>query len=104
MKRLFTFFTILFFTLTAFGQNVVTTSAVRFRLTPDMENNIICIIPKGTELSVISGTLSCRGWLAIRYNGKIGWVYQAYVKQKTGKTRDNNSDDYLPPLSENFPI
>ena len=83
MKNLLLFLALLFFTLSSFGQPQVTTGVINFRSTPEMGNNIICRIPKGTVLSLISGIISYRHWIAIRYNGKVGFVYSTHVKRKS---------------------
>lgn len=82
MKKLLLLFSILLFTISSFGQTKVTTAVINFRSTPEMGNNIICRIPKGTEISLISGIIQCRHWIAIQYKGKIGFVYSTYLKQK----------------------
>jgi len=85
MKKLFTLISVFLFTLSSFGQTRMTKAAVNFRSTPGMEDNIICRIPKGTVLSMISGIITCRHWVPIRYNGKLGFVYETYLKPKSGK-------------------
>lgn len=86
MKRLFTLISVFLFTLSSFGQTRITTAVVNFRSTPEKGNNIICTIPKGTMISLISGIIPCRHWLAIEYKGKVGWVNLTYLKPKSVTT------------------
>jgi uncharacterized protein YraI len=85
MKKLLLFISILLFTVSSFGQTKVTTAVINFRSTPEMGDNIICIIPKGTMLSLISGIVPYGNWLPIEYKGKVGYVHRASVKRKIAK-------------------
>ena len=93
MKKLLTLISIVLLSLSSFGQTRTTKAAVNFRMTPAMEDNIICRIPKGTVLSMISGIITYRHWVPIRYNGKLGFVYETFLKPKSGKENEL-VDDY----------
>lgn len=91
MKKIALSVTVLLITLSTPGQTKETTSTkvavanINFRLTPEFANNKICVIPKGTELSLISGIMQYGDWIPIEYKGKIGYVHARYVKQKNVK-------------------
>jgi len=89
MKKIISLISILLFTVLLFGQKRVTTSEVNFRATPQITDNKIGKIPKGTVLTPIQGVTHLNNWLAIEFNGKTGFVNLAYVKYKTAKTRSN---------------
>ena len=103
MKKLFTIITVVFLTLSSFGQTRMTKAAVNFRLIPAMHGKIICRIPKGTAISLITGIISCRHWVAIQYNGKAGFVYDTYLKKNPAQTNEEILVDSLsPPLPSDF--
>ncbi|MFZ4402372.1 MAG: SH3 domain-containing protein [Bacteroidales bacterium] len=79
------FISVLLYTLSSFGQTLITTAEVSIRATPEINGKVICKIRKGTIIEPIEGIISYKNWLPIEYKGKIGWVYQVYVKQKSGK-------------------
>jgi uncharacterized protein YraI len=91
MKKIALSVTVLLITLSTPGQTKETTSTkvavanINFRLTPEFANNKICVIPKGTELSLISGIMQYGDWIPIEYKGKIGYVHAGYVKRKIVK-------------------
>ncbi len=103
MKKLLTLISVFLITISSFGRTLITTADVNFRDTPQITGKIICKIRKGTVIEPIEGIIPYNTWLPIEYNGKIGWVSLTKVKQKPGKTRDNSSEDYPPPISANFP-
>ena len=74
---------LLIFTLNSYGKTKVTTAEVYFRSTPEMIRNKICIIPKGTQLTIIDCGIRIRGWLIVQYKGKVGYVSSAYAKHKS---------------------
>lgn len=82
MKKFLTLFISLHFTVLSFAEIRMTISAVNFRSSPEMGDNIICIIPKGTELSIVEGLFLFRGWVPVEYNRKIGYVYKTFLGQK----------------------
>ena len=86
MKKIITLISVFLFTVSTIGQIRVTTGEVNFRTTPQITNNIICKIPKGTVVEPVTGIAPYNNWLIIKYNGKTGYVNLAYVKQKHAKT------------------
>ena len=85
MKKLLTVLLILLISLSFFGQSLITTAEVSLRAIPESNAKVICKIPKGTIIEPIEGIIPYKNWIAIEYKAKIGWVYQVYVKQKSGK-------------------
>ncbi|HET7732955.1 MAG TPA: hypothetical protein VFK73_03875 [Paludibacter sp.] len=83
MKRALLFMSLLVFVITSFGQTKVTSVNVNFRSTPELKNNKICIIPKGTVLAPIDGFIPFGRWIAVQYKGVVGYVNFAYVNQKS---------------------
>ena len=55
-----------------------TADALNFRTGAGTENEIICVIPKGTELTVLEADSEDR-WGRVTFNGKTGWVCLDYV-------------------------
>jgi len=82
MKKIPVLFTLLILTVLSHCETRTTLSAVNFRSSPEMGDNVICIIPKGTELSFIEGMFFFRGWIPVEYNGRIGYVYKTFLEQK----------------------
>lgn len=83
MKRILLELLLLLFTLNSYGRTELTTADVNFRSTPEIRNNKICIIPKGTQLTIIDCGIRIRGWLIVQYKGKVGYVSSAYAKHKS---------------------
>lgn len=69
--------------ISSFGQTKVTTAEVNFRSAPEVTATKICTIPKGTVLSVVDSEISLGEWITVRYNGEVGYINSAYVKQKS---------------------
>lgn len=96
MKKIVLSVTILLITLFTLGQTKETTSTkvavanINFRLTPEFANNKICVIPKGTALTLISGIMQYGDWIPIEYKGKIGFVHVGYVKEKLIKVKTSS--------------
>ena len=89
MKKLIYLIILLITSSNLFAQNLVKTNTieVNFRQSPEISNNIICTIPKGTLLNVILLNRSHNDWIKINYNGEIGYVYYKYLKN----SKFNNS-------------
>ncbi|MHB9140335.1 MAG: SH3 domain-containing protein [Paludibacter sp.] len=85
MKKIILSITALLIILSGFGQTRVTTVNIYFRSTPEFAKNKICVIPKGTALTLISGIMQYGDWIPIEYKGKIGYVHAKYVKRKMAK-------------------
>ena len=85
MKKKSLFITLLLITLSSFGQTKVTIANIYFRSTPEFAKNKICVIPKGTALTLISGIMQYGDWIPIEYKGKIGYVHAKYLKRKMAK-------------------
>ncbi len=97
MNRLFLLVSLLPLAVSALGQTKVTTATLNFRTTPEISNNIICTIPKGTVLEPLEGIIPYGKWIAIQYKNTVGFVYKAYVTHKAaiGKKKPNSTQNQL---------
>lgn len=64
------------------AQDIIKTTDVNLNLRkyPEIDNNIICVIPKGSVFTVDYAEQSDTTWLTVRFNGNSGYVYAGYVK------------------------
>ncbi|HEY4788570.1 MAG TPA: DUF3761 domain-containing protein [Bacteroidales bacterium] len=83
MKKLFFLLVLLFLTIVAFGQIKIVTDKANFRSSPEFKKNILCKIPKGTVVSVVTDTIEYDNWVKIKYNDRIGFVYKDLIKDVT---------------------
>ncbi|WP_083807173.1 SH3 domain-containing protein [Paludibacter propionicigenes] len=94
MKRAILQMFLLSFTLSSLSQIRVTIADINFRSTPELTNNIICTIPRGTHLTILDGGVYIPGWVMVKYNGKLGYVRTAYLKLRlhteTRKRKQHN--------------
>lgn len=69
--------------LSIHAQNQIkTTSAnLNFRTSPEIGQNVICLIPKGTILTIDYSNQSNVNWIRLYYKGKIGYVYSKYINE-----------------------
>jgi hypothetical protein len=80
MKRLILFLGLLFLTICSFGQIKVTSGDVNFRILPGVNEDKICVIPKGTAVTIVQDTVEYENWTRISYNGEIGYVSNTFLK------------------------
>lgn len=82
MKRILFLLVNLFLTFSLSAQiQIKTTSAnLNFRTSPIIGENIICIIPKGTTLSVDYSNQTYVDWIKINYSGNFGYIYSKNIK------------------------
>lgn len=60
------------------GFNGTTLANLRLRSTPQITNNTLTTIPRGTIVPVL-GRNSNTSWLQVSYNGQVGWVSIAFL-------------------------
>jgi len=80
---------VLTFQISAQNQIKMTSVNINLRTTPHIEENVICIIPKGTILSVDYTNQEYSEWIKIDYNGKSGYVYSKYIINPEVKNNSN---------------
>lgn len=80
MKKLSLLIGLIILTICTFGQNKVTSADVYFRSSPEITNNKICKISKGTLVSIVQNTDEVEGWTEISYNGATGYVNNNFLK------------------------
>ena len=96
MKNLFILLVIIFTTICSFGKMKVTSGVVNFRTTPEIKENKICKIPKGTLVNVVQDSVEYENWTRINYNGKFGYVSSNFLKNLTTNSKSydyNNSSN-----------
>lgn len=67
-------------TICSFGQVKVTAGDVNFRTTPEISENRICLIPKGTAVTIVQDSVEYENWTRIFYNGDSGYVSSSFLK------------------------
>lgn len=94
MKKLI--FLLVFFAVfsNSFSQNElkVTTASVNLRTSPEIKDNVICIIPKGTLLQIDNNNQEYSNWIKVTYNYKTGYLYYKYVQSPSNNINVNNSE------------
>jgi len=98
MKKLIILIGLIFLTIFSFGQVKITTGNVNFRTSPEITENKICVVPKGTELSVVQEATVYEYWTRVTYNGTEGYVHNDFIKDKSTvsnnlETNTNNTKD-----------
>ena len=61
-----------------------TNAAVNMRESYDTKSDVLTVIPANTRVEYLNNTQL--GWLHVRYNGKIGWVYEEYFYGNSSDT------------------
>jgi uncharacterized protein YgiM (DUF1202 family) len=86
---------IAFFSLSAllFAQNELrsTASNLNLRANPWIDNNVICVIPVSTLLTINHSSQTSTEWIKVNYNGKIGYVYGKYLVSPEFKSSFNSN-------------
>lgn len=67
------------------AQDIIKTTDVNLNLRkgPEIGNNIICVIPRESVLTIDYAEQSDTTWLSISFKGNIGYVYARYVRSPT---------------------
>ena len=90
MKRIIFFLGLFFLTICSFGQTLVTSGDINLRSTPEVKENKICLIPKGTVVTIVQDTVKYAKWKKVNFNEKIGYVYFEFLKNVPSNSNDNN--------------
>lgn len=82
MKHIFVRLFLLLATCSIYSQTQVkfTTANLNFRSSPSVENNVICVIPRSTKLSIQYNNREQQQWVRISYSGTSGYVCADYLK------------------------
>lgn len=83
MKKIVFVCMLLFYSLLTYGQVKQTSANVNLRTTPDISENVICTVPKGTIINIISDSNDFDSWTKISYNGKTGYINNNYIIDKS---------------------
>lgn len=87
---------IAFFVISAllFAQNELRSTSVNLNLrkSPLIDNNVICVIPKSTLLTLNHSIQTSTEWIKVNYNGKIGYVYSKYLVSPKFKSSFSSSN------------
>ena len=80
--------------LQVFAQNQVKTNSsnLNLRTSPEIGENVICVIPKDAILTVDFANQAYTEWLKINYNGLSGYVYSKYIVDPGFKNNYNKFD------------
>ncbi|MDD4971746.1 MAG: DUF3761 domain-containing protein [Paludibacter sp.] len=92
MKKLLIFIELLLVTVLSFGQLKVTTTNINFRSTPEISHNTICVIPKGTTISILKNIIQNGNWIQVEFNGKIGYIHHSLLKRNHHTSNNLNSN------------
>ena len=58
----------------------ITTANLNMRLQPNLSGRILTVVPKGATVIDYNGELQ-NGYRGVDYNGRVGWVSNAYLKK-----------------------
>jgi uncharacterized protein YgiM (DUF1202 family) len=58
----------------------IATANVNMRLTASLSGRILTVVPKGATVIDYNGELE-NGFRGVDYNGRVGWVYDAFLKK-----------------------
>ena len=94
MKKLAFLIFFLISILQVFSQNQVKTNSsnLNLRTSPEIGENVICVIPKDAILTVDYANQAYTEWIKINYNGLSGYVYSKYIKYPGFKNNYGTSD------------
>lgn len=81
------------FQLFAQGQLKITSANLNLRSNPKVADNVICVIPKGTVITVDYTNQQYEEWLKISYNDKFGYVASKYIVDLQIKNKENSNFD-----------
>jgi uncharacterized protein YgiM (DUF1202 family) len=93
MKRIIPLIGLIFLTICSFGQMKVTSGDVNFRTTPEFKENKICVIPKGTVVTIVQDSIERESWVKINYNGKNGYVSKSFLKNYSSNSKKYDYSD-----------
>jgi uncharacterized protein YraI len=95
MKKCLWLIACLILTVQTLAQNQIKIAStnINFRSNPWISDNVICVIPKATMLSLDNTNQENISWLKIIYNNKIGYVYSQYLIDPQFKSAFVNNNE-----------
>ena len=90
MKKLIFLIGLFYLTICSFGQIKVTTGSVNLRVSPEVKENKICVIVKGSTVTIVHDSVVNENWSKVNYNGRIGFVNNAYLKNIDTESNSKN--------------
>jgi uncharacterized protein YraI len=81
------------------SQIKITSTNLNLRSNPWISDNLVCVIPKTTMLSVDYANQEYNNWIKINYIGKIGFVYSKYLLNPPYKSNLSNNYTFNNPNS-----
>ncbi len=64
----------------ATGTQLVTTADLNLREGPSSNDNILVVMPKGSEVTTVDDKGPQNGWYNVAFNGLVGWASASYLK------------------------
>jgi uncharacterized protein YgiM (DUF1202 family) len=80
--------------LSAQNQLKTTSANLNLRKNPWIDNNIICVIPKSSLLTIDYSNQRYNEWIKINYSGNVGYVYSKYLINPQFKSAFSNKNDF----------
>ena len=95
MRRLLLLTVFFFLSALIFAQNELrsTSANLNLRKNPWINNNVICLIPKSTLLTINNSIQTSTEWTKVNYNGNIGYVYSKYLVSPEFKSAFSSNYD-----------
>jgi uncharacterized protein YgiM (DUF1202 family) len=90
MKRFSFIIGLIILSICSFGQMKVTSGDVNFRTSPEIKENKICKIPKGTLVTIIQDSVEHENWFRVNYNGNTGYVSTNFLKDVSSNSKSYN--------------
>ncbi len=90
MKKLLIIIGIVLITISIYGQLKVTVSNVNLRTTPEIKENIICVISKGTAVTVVKENIIEGDWVKVNYKYNVGYIRKDLLKNITNNSSNNS--------------
>lgn len=87
MKKLISTIVLFIITINLWSQVSITKSNVNFRNSPNQTGEIISVIPKNTEITIIE---NIDDWSKISYNGQEGYISSKFIKTTSNKDLNKN--------------
>ncbi len=90
MKRYCFLLGLILVTICSFGQQKITSEDVNFRSSPEIKENKICLIAKGTIVTIVPDNSEHENWTKINFNGKTGYVSSDFLKKAPTNSKSNS--------------
>ena len=96
MKHIIVRFFLLLATCSLYSQSQVkvTSANLNFRSTPSFGDNVICVIPRSTTLSIDYNNREHQQWVRVTYIGTSGYVCADYLKNIELKNVFENTPNF----------